>query len=87
MSKNYNPVIVHYSANTLLQSSANTKYVKVFGYVESNQDVAWFNSKQYKEDGLFGTKRSLDKNNKLLAIVRLEYKGRKIRRRYQTDNT
>ena len=60
MSKNYNPVIVHYSANTLLQSSANTKYVKVFGYVESNQDVAWFNSKQYKEDGLFGTKRSLD---------------------------
>ncbi|MBQ7020380.1 MAG: hypothetical protein IJN30_05200 [Bacteroidales bacterium] len=87
MSKNYNPVIVHYSANTLLQSSENTKYVKVFGYVESNQDVAWFNSKQYKEDGLFGTKRSLDKNNKLLAIVRLEYKGRKIRRRYQTDNT
>ena len=36
---------------------------------------------------MFGIKRSLDKKNKLLAIVRLEYDGRKIRRRYQTDNT
>ena len=87
MSKNYNPAIVHYSANTHLRSSVNTKYVNVFGYVESNQDVAWFNSQQYKDNRLFGTKRSLDKNNKLLAIVRLEYYGRKIRRRYQTDNT
>jgi hypothetical protein len=87
MSKNYNPAIVHYSANTNLQNSSNTKYVKVFGYVESNQDVAWFNSQQYKDSGLFGTKRSLDRKNKLLAIVRLEYYGRKIRRRYQTDST
>ena len=87
MSKNYNPAIVHYSSNSHLQSSVNTKYTKVFGYVECNQDVAWFNSRQYKNNGLFGTKRSLDKKNKLLAIVRLEYYGRKIRRRYQTDNT
>ena len=87
MSKCYNPVIVHYSANTHLQSSVNTKYVKAFGYVESNQDVAWFNNQQYKDDGLFGTKRSLDQKNKLLAIVCLEYCGRKIRRRYQTDIT
>ena len=87
MSKNYNPAIVRYTANTQLQSSANTKYVNDCGYVESNQDVAWFNSQQYKDEELFGIKRSLDKRNKLLAIVRLEYDGRKIRRRYQTDNT
>lgn len=87
MGKNYNPAIVRYTANTQLQSSANTKYVNDCGYVESNQDVAWFNSQQYKDEELFGIKRSLDKKNKLLAIVRLEYDGRKIRRRYQTDNT
>ena len=87
MSKNYNPAIVRYTTNTQLQSSANTKYVNDCGYVESNQDVAWFNSLQYKDEELFGLKRSLDKRNKLLAIVRLEYDGRKIRRRYQTDNT
>ena len=87
MGKNYNPAIVRYTANTQLQSSANTKYVNDCGYVESNQDVAWFNSQQYKDEELFGIKRSLDKRNKLLAIVRLEYDGRKIRRRYQTDHT
>ena len=87
MGKNYNPAIVRYTANTQLQSSANTKDVNDCGYVESNQDVAWFNSQQYKDEELFGIKRSLDKKNKLLAIVRLEYNGRIIRRRYQTDNT
>ena len=87
MSKSYNPAIVRYSANNQVQSSANTKYVKEFGYVESNQDVTWFNSQQYKDEELFGIKRSLDKKNKLLAIVRLEYKGRAIRRRYQYDST
>ena len=87
MSKNYNPAIISYSVNTLLHSSANTKYVKEFGYVESNQDVAWFNSQQYKDKEMFGIKRSLDKKNKLLAIVRLEYNGRAIRRRYLTDST
>ena len=87
MSKNYNPAIVSYSVNTLLHSSTNTKYVKEFGYVESNQDVAWFNSQQYKDKEMFGIKRSLDKKNKLLAIVRLEYNGRAIRRRYLTDST
>lgn len=87
MSKNYNPAIVRYSTNTQLQSSTNTKFVDQYGYIESNQDVAWFNSQQYKDEELFGIKRSRDKKNKLLAIVRIEYQGRKIRRRYQTDNT
>lgn len=87
MGKNYNPAIVHYSANPQSHSTKNTKFVDQYGYIESNQDVAWFNSQQYKDKELFGIQRSLDKNNKLLAIVRIEYQGRKIRRRYQTDNT
>lgn len=87
MSNNYNPAIVHYSANPQSHSTENTKFVDQYGYIESNQDVAWFNSQQYKDEELFGIKRSLDKKNKLIAIVRIEYQGRKIRRRYQTDNT
>ena len=85
MSKDYIPAIVHYSANPQSHSTGNTKFVDQYGYIESNQDVVWFHSSEYKE--LFGIKRSLDKKNKLLAIVRLGYKGRIIRRRYQYDST
>ena len=85
MSKDYIPAIVHYSANPQSHSTVNTKFVDQYGYIESNQDVVWFHSSEYKE--LFGIKRSLDKKNKLLAIVRLGYKGRVIRRRYQYDST
>ena len=86
MSKNFHPIIVQYSAKGL-PDTLGCRFVSSFTYMESNQDVAWFNSHQYKDEGLFGIKRSLDKKNKLLAIVKLEYKGRKIRRRYMTDQS
>ena len=85
MNGNYNPAIVRYSANPQSHSTGNTKFIDQYGYTESNQDVAWFHTSEYEK--LFGKKRSLDKKNKLLAIVRLEYKSRAIRRRYQYDST
>ncbi len=84
MKKDYSSVVVHYSANSL-QSTPNCRYVTSFSYTEGNQDVAWFNNKQYVE--LFGKKRSRDNANKLLAIVRLAYKNRVIRRRYKCDQS
>lgn len=80
----YNPVVVHYSINPS-QNTSNTKFVSSFSYIEEHQDVAWFNNGQYIK--IFGIKRSLDQKNKLLAILRLEYKGRTIRRRYMSDNS
>lgn len=84
MAQHYNPVVVHYSVNPL-QNTPNTKFVSSFSYIEEHQDVAWFNNRQYTK--IFGIKRSLDQKNKLLAILRLEYKGRTIRRRYMSDNS
>jgi hypothetical protein len=84
MKKDYSSVVVHYSANSL-HSTPNCRYVTSFSYTEGNQDVAWFNNKQYVE--LFGKKRSRDNANKLLAIVRLAYKNRVIRRRYKCDQS
>ena len=80
----YNPVVVHYSVNPL-QNTSNTKFVSSFSYIEEHQDVAWFNNGQYFK--IFGIKRSLDQKIKLLAFLRLEYKGRTIRRRYMSDNS
>ena len=84
MSKNYTLVVVHYSANQL-QNTLHCRYVTQSSYVEDNQDVAWFNNKQYAK--IFKQKRSLDYGNKLLAIVCLKYKNRVIRRRYKYDQT
>ena len=49
MSKDYIPAIVHYSANPQSHSTVNTKFVDQYGYIESNQDVVWFHSSEYKE--------------------------------------
>lgn len=84
MEQPYYPVVVHYSVNPL-QNTSNTKFVSSFSYIEEHQDVAWFNNRQYTK--IFGIKRSLDQKNKLLAILRLEYKSRTIRRRYMSDNS
>ena len=48
-------------------------YVESKSEIEDNLDVAWFNSSQYAE--IFSKPRYLDSNNKLLAIVRIEYNG------------
>lgn len=84
MTKFYTPVVVHYNANPL-SGKVNCVYKDSYSYIEENQDVAWFNNIEYRE--LFGMKRSLDKKNKLLAIVRLEYNNKVIRRRYKYDNS
>lgn len=84
MTKIYNPVVVHYIANSHPVTS-NCVYKDSYSYIEDNQDVAWFYNKEYQE--LFGIKRSLDHRNKLLAIVRLEYNGKVIRRRYKYDSS
>lgn len=84
MSKEYTPVVIHYSANQM-QNTAHCRYVTESSYIEDNQDVVWFNNTQYVE--IFKNKRSLDHNNKLLAIIRLKYKDRVIRRRYRYDHT
>lgn len=86
MSKLYYPVVIHYSQNAsgLQSKNSNCRYVESFSYIEDNQDVAWFKNDQYCE--LFGVKRSQDQKNKLLAIVRLDFCGRKIRRRYKCEN-
>ena len=65
-------------------STEHCIYVESKNEIEDNQDVAWFNSNQYNE--IFSTPRYLDSNNKLLAIVRIEYNGRVIRRRYKFDS-
>lgn len=84
MSEKYTPVVIHYSANQM-QNTAHCRYVTESSYIEDNQDVVWFNNKQYVE--IFKNKRSSDHNNKLLAIIRLKYKDRVIRRRYRYDQT
>jgi hypothetical protein len=84
MSKKYTTVVIHYSANQM-QNTAHCRYVTESSYIEDNQDVVWFNNTQYVE--IFKNKRSLDHNNKLLAIIRLKYKDRVIRRRYRYDHT
>ena len=65
-------------------STEHCIYVGSKSEIEDNQDVAWFNSSQYTE--IFSKPRYLDSNNKLLAIVRIEYNGRVIRRRYKFDS-
>lgn len=85
MSKEYFPLVVHYSANQAPQNTQSCRYVTSFSYVEEHQDVAWFNSKQYSE--IFKKKRSGDPQNKLLAVARLRYKDRILRRRYLCDQT
>ena len=85
MSKEYFPIVVHYSANQSQQNTKNCRYVTSFSYIEDHQDVVWFNSKQYAE--IFKKKRSVDPHNKLLAVTRLKYKDRILRRRYLCDQT
>ena len=81
-SKNYCPVVIHYST-TSRPSTANCVYVNTQPYIQENQDSAWLNNTEYRV--LFGRKRSLDHKNKLLAVLRLEYNNRVIRRRYKYD--
>ena len=83
-SKKYDPVVIHYSPNQL-PSAANCVYVTSRSYIQENQDTAWLHNTEYKL--LFGQKRSLDHKNKLQAILRLEYNGRVIRRRYKYDGS
>ena len=85
MKEKYYPAVVHYSANQSQQNTKNCRYVTSFSYIEDHQDVAWFNSKQYVE--IFKSKRSIDQQNKLLAVTRLKYKDRILRRRYMCDQT
>ena len=84
MGQKYNPVVVHYSANKS-QKTSNCRYFESYSYIEDNQDVVWLNSKQYS--ALFEKTRSVDHKNKLLAIVRLVYKNRVIRRRYKCNQS
>ena len=83
-SKNYYPVVVHYSS-TMRPNTTNCIYVNSQSYIQENQDSAWLNNIEYKV--LFGKKRSFDQKNKLLAVLRLEYNDRVIRRRYKYDVT
>lgn len=80
MSK-YSPVVIHYSASGNNKITPNCRFITEFSYIEGNEDVVWFSNKQYFE--IFKKKRSTDYKNKLLAIVRLEYQDRRIRRRYK----
>ena len=80
MSK-YSPVVIHHSASGNNKITPNCRFVTEFSYIEGNEDVAWFDNKQYSK--IFNIKRSKDHKNKLLAIVRLEYQDRGIRRRYK----
>ena len=80
MSK-YSPVVIHHSASGNNKITPNCRFVTEFSYIEGNEDVVWFSNKQYFE--IFKKKRSKDYKNKLLAIVRLEYQDRRIRRRYK----
>ena len=59
-------------------------YVASKSEIEDNQDVAWFNSREYAN--IFFRPRYLDNPNKLLAVVRIEFNGRVIRRRYKCDS-
>ena len=77
-------MVVHYSPHPL-PNTANCVYVSTQSYIQENQDSAWLNNTEYKV--LFGKKRSLDQKNKLLAVLRLEYNDRVIRRRYKYDGT
>lgn len=83
----YNVKVVHYlnSNATSNQSKTfnNTIHVNSSSYIDDHQDVVWFNNKQYKL--IFGKTRATDSDNKLLAIVRITYKNRTIRRRYLCD--
>ena len=61
----------------------NTIHVNSSSYIDDHQDVVWFNNRQYKH--IFGKTRATDSDNKHLAIVRITYKNRTIRRRYLCD--
>ena len=83
-AKLFRPVVVSPKTNPMSQNTPNTKFKAfVLPYLDDVQDVAWFKSSEYKN--VFGQVRSLDKANKLLAVVRIEYSGRKIWRRYLCD--
>ena len=83
-AKLFRPVVVSPKTNPMSQNTPNTKFKDfVLPYLDDVQDVAWFKSSEYKN--VFGQVRNLDKANKLLAIVRIEYNGRKIWRRYLCD--
>lgn len=85
MSKEYIPTVIHYSTSQSQQHTRNCRFVSSLSYIEDHQDIAWFNNRQYAE--IFKIKRSLDHPNKLIAVVRLRYKSRIIRRRYMCDQT
>lgn len=83
----YNVKVVHYfnsnDASNKSKTFNNTIHVNSSSYIDDHQDVVWFNNKQYKL--IFGKTRAIDSDNKLLAIVRITYKNRTIRRRYLCD--
>ena len=79
----YNVKVVHHSSSIVPQVHNNTIHVTSASYIDNHQDVVWFNNHQYKT--IFHKVRSEDKKNKLLAIVRISYNGRSIRRRYLCD--
>ena len=79
----YNVKVVHHSTSGVSHVHSNTIHVASRSYLDSHQDVVWFYSHQYKK--IFKKVRSQDQSNKLLAIVRISYNGRRIRRRYLCD--
>ena len=79
----YNVKVVHSSSSSVPHVHSNTIHVVLPSYIDNHQDVVWFNNHQYK--AIFHKKRSKDQNNKLLAIVKISYNGRTIRRRYMCD--
>ena len=79
----YNVKVVHYSNSGQSKKYDNTIHVNSSSYIDNHQDVVWFNNKQFKL--IFGDTRAIDSDNKLLAIVRITYNNRTIRRRYLCD--
>lgn len=79
MKDDYIVTVVQYSQNRT-GNSENCIFVTNESDIELNQDAAWFNSHVYQN--IFDRPRSYDHSNKLLAIVRIEYGNKVIRRRY-----